>query len=340
MGLILVTGATGFLGHHLIPALADSGYQVRALVRPTSQTDFLSSHGVELAYGDVQDSDAVQTAIKGCDRVIHAAGRFRFWGDQHTFEQVNAFGTAHMLEAAKRNNVKSFIYISTVAVVGTPQPGRVIDETYPCRPEDSYQRSKYDAENLARMYHHGSGLPTVILRPGAFYGPWGHYAWNRLFFEDPLKGLRLQVHHGRRLTFPVFVPDVARAIIAALEKGRPGETYNVSGEPILHREANGIISKLADISDYRFNCPSPLMIWLAGVLTDVARRTGREPYYPINLAKYVFYDWNVSSEKARAELDFTPTPFEEGARQTVEWYREMGWIKSQIPKSKSQIPIR
>jgi len=84
----------------------------------------------------------------------------------------------------------------------------------------------------------GAQLHAVILRPGAFYGPWGRYAFNRLFFEDPLRGLLIQVHHGQRITFPAFVPDVARAIVAALKQGKNGQTYNIAGDPLSHQEVN------------------------------------------------------------------------------------------------------
>lgn len=326
--MIFVTGATGFLGHHLIPALTTAGYGIRALVRSTSDTEFLKTYGnVELVVGDVQDRDSILNAMEGCRYVIHAGGLFRFWGNQKWFEQINVQGTANVLECAIRNDVERVVHVSTVAVIGIPN-GHVIDETYRCEPADYYQRSKFDAENLVRLYHQASRLPVIILRPGAFYGPWGHYAWNRLFFEDPLKHkMRVQIHGGRRLTFPVFVPDVAQAILAALDRGQPGETYNVSGQPIKHKDANHIISNLAGISSFRLNCPAPLMMWLANYLTERAGRTGREPFYPVNLAKYVFYDWPISSDKAQAELCFTPTPFEDGARQTVEWYRKIGWVK-------------
>jgi dihydroflavonol-4-reductase len=203
----------------------------------------------------------------------------------------------------------------------------VIDEAYPCQPDDFYQRSKYDAENMVRMFAVSTKFPAIIVRPGAFYGPWGHYALNRLFFEDPMRGLRVQVYKGQRLTFPAFVPDVAQGIIAALERGRAGETYNISGESITHAEAGRIISKLAGMSAWRLDCPPGLMLWLARQMERLASETHREPFYPVALAKYVFYDWPVSSDKARNELGWTPTPFEEGARQTVEWYRAMGWGK-------------
>src|ERR1041385_4305226 len=102
-GLILVTGATGFLGHNLVSLLVNSGYPVRALVRPTSDVSYLRSWGVELVYGDVQDAASVNKAVNGCQYVVHAAALFRFWGDPKAFERTNVEGTAYVLEAARRH---------------------------------------------------------------------------------------------------------------------------------------------------------------------------------------------------------------------------------------------
>lgn len=321
---VLVTGATGFLGHHLIQQLVAANYAVRALVRETSDTRYLESLGVELVVGDIQNEPSVSSAIIGCRYLIHAAGLFRFWGDVRAFERTNAEGTAYVLQAALRSGVAKFIHISTVAVVGDPPPNSLIDEETPCKPADAYQRSKLVGENMVRMFYKTTRLPTVILRPGAFYGPYGRYAFNRLFFEDPLKGLLIKVHGGKRYTFPAYVPDVARAIVSALKLGQPGQTYNISGDSLTHNDVNRIVSGIAGILPIRFNAPSGLMLALARRQTQAAERTGREPYYPLNLANYVFNDWRVSSAKAQADLNFVPTSFELGARQTLEWYWENG----------------
>ncbi len=317
--MILVTGATGFLGRHLAPALVQAGHKVRALVRPSSQTGFLSDLGVELATGDILDRASVAQAVRGCQYVVHAAGLFRFWGEPRNFERTNAEGTAYLLEAAVRHEVQRVVHISSVVVVGRPEPGKLVDETHPCHPLDAYQRSKLDGENMVRMYVATTRAPVIVLRPGAFYGPWSRYAFNRLFFLDPLRGLRIKVASGRLHTFPVFVPDVAQAILAALACGRVGERYNVCGECLTHNQINAIISRQAGINPWRLNVPTGLMLAAARLMERLAARTGREPYYPLNLANYVFNDWQVSSAKAAAELGFAPTPFEEGARQTLTW---------------------
>ncbi|RLC65722.1 MAG: hypothetical protein DRI48_06400 [Chloroflexi bacterium] len=321
---VLVTGATGFLGHTLCPYLVQRGYRLRALVRPSSDWEFLPPLGIELAWGDIRDADAIQAATEGCRAVVHAAARFRFWGSREEFFTTNLGGTRNALQAAKRAAVERFVYISTVAVIGAPRTNVVIDETYPPAPQDSYQRSKLEAERLTLHYHREHGIPAIILRPGAFYGPGSRYAFNRLFFEDPLKGLPLQVHGGRHITFPVYIADVAQGVDLALKRGRPGEIYNVSGRSLSHREVNHIVDRLMGCHIRRFDAPAWAMLALARTWTWLSRYTGREPYYPLNLASYVFYDWEVSSEKAQRELGFVPTRFEEGARETLAWYRELG----------------
>ena len=169
--MILVTGATGFLGHHLIPQLRAAGYPVKALVRPSSDTRFLQELGVSLAYtDDISDPAAALAACQGCDQVIHAAGQFRFWGDSLSFWRTNVGGTNALLQAATAVSVQRFIHISTAVVVGkTPEQG-VLDETARCYPQEPYQRTKYEAEQLALTHHRENNLPVIVLRPGAFYG--------------------------------------------------------------------------------------------------------------------------------------------------------------------------
>ncbi len=325
--MLLLTGATGFLGHNLVPSLINAGHQVRALVRPHSDTAFLEKLGVELAYAeDITDHNAVLTAMKGCDRVIHAAGLFRFWGDTQTFWRTNVEGTTAVLNAALSEQVKQFIYISTIAVVGTTPTQGIIDETTPCKPQEPYQQSKLEAETRVLAYYN-EGLPAIVLRPGGFFGPWGRYAFNRLFFEEPLKGWRVKVAGGKHIVFPVFVPDVVQGIMKAMERGVPGEVYNICGRSLTHNELNDVVSDLAGIHRWRVSVPTAAMLALARAWTALSTVTNREPFYPINLAPYVFQDWRVSTDKAEKELGFVPTTFEEGARQTLQWYKEQGILK-------------
>jgi dihydroflavonol-4-reductase len=322
--MILVTGATGFLGRHLIAQLARGDRPVRALVRPQSDAAFLAAYPqVEpFTVSGITDAAGVRAACAGCDAVVHAAAYFRMWGRPGTFVRTNVLGTQTVLGAAQQAGVARVVHVSSIAVVGRPLPGRVVDERHPCDPQDDYQRTKLAAERLALEAAAGGALDVVVVRPGALYGPGGHYAFNRLFFRDPMRGLRIKVEGGRRLIFPAYAPDVAAGAVAALRRGRSGEVYNLSGLPLTHNEVNDIVSDVAGISRRRLNVPTGLVLAFARLLTALAGVTGREPFYPTNLASYVFQDWPVSSQKAERALGFTATPFAEGARATVRWYRQ------------------
>ncbi len=313
-----VTGGTGFLGRHLIPALCRAGHHVRVLARHPDAHLWLKRYpNVEIVQGDVLDAASLRTAMRGCAYVIHAAGLFRFWGEQALFDETNVGGTENLLKAVVDG--QRVLYISTVALIGTPSG--IVDELHPAQPTDNYQRSKYKAEQLALRYHAEHGVPLIVLRPGAFYGPFGTYAFNRLFFRDPMRGIIMQINGGSYITFPAYIGDVAQAIVRALTAGRPGEIYNVCGETLTHKAAFDIITREAQLWYPRLNIPDWLGEAFARLLTGVAYVTRQEPFYPITLRSYVYNDWRVSSEKAQRELGFVPTPFIEGARRTIAWYR-------------------
>jgi nucleoside-diphosphate-sugar epimerase len=273
--------------------------------------------------GDLLDASVVLRGVQGCRFVVHAGGIFRFWvpGDDNVFYDTNAHGTEHVLDAALRAQVERVIHISTVAVIGEPDSDKIVDETHPPRPADAYQHSKLQAEQLAMRYCTEHQLPVIILRPGAYYGPMGEYAFNRLFFRDPMRGIIMQVSGGRYIIFPAYIADVAQGVVKALERGQIGEIYNICGDWITHREAFDIISTEAGLHWPRLPIPGWLGIATARILEGISALTRREPFWPINLRSYVYNNWRVSSEKARRELGYLPTNFREGARQTIAWYR-------------------
>lgn len=321
---VLVTGGTGFLGRHLVPMLLREGYKVRLLTRRPSAYAWLGrctalNPRLSVASGDIQDAESVMRAADGCRFIIHAAGLFRFWGDESAFTATNVTGTENALKAAE--NAERMIHISTIALIGHPDPNCIVDETHPARPADAYQRSKWAAEVLVRQYHDEGRVNAVILRPGAYYGELGQYAFNRLFFRDPMRGIIMQVNRGRYITFPAYIRDVAQSVMLALERGRSGEVYNICGECLTHKEAFDIVCDEAKLWFPRLTVPGWLGVETARVLTALSSLTRQEPFYPITLKSYVYNYWRVSNEKARRELGFVPTDFREGARRTIAWYR-------------------
>ncbi|GAB4518632.1 MAG: NAD-dependent epimerase/dehydratase family protein [Anaerolineae bacterium] len=320
--MIFVTGGTGFLGRHLIPALCRAGYPVRVLTRQPHSHPWLDRYPqVEVVQGDLADLSTLEAALQGCRYVIHAGGLFRFWGDEEHFMLTNAQGTANMLHAATRAGIERFVHVSSIAVIGEPDPANVIDETYPPKPVDPYQKSKLEGEQAALRACHTQGLPVVVIRPGAFYGPLGEYAFNRLFFKDPMRGIIMQVDGGNYINFPAYIGDVANGLILALQKGHPGEIYHVCGDWISHKEAFNIVCEEANLHWPRLNIPGWLGIAASRFLEGLSLLTRREPFWPINMRSYVYNNWRVSSEKARRELGFVPVDFREGARKTIAWYR-------------------
>ncbi len=319
---ILVTGGTGFLGRHLIAALCRHGYSLRVLTRkPHAHAWLKEMPRVEVLQGDLQRPETIQGIVAGCEGVIHAAGLFSMWGGAGDFDTINVAGTELLVQEALAAKVERFVYVSTVAVIGKPVPNLIIDELHPPHPDDAYQASKLEAEKIV-LNAVQEGLPALILRPGAFYGPLGDYAFNRLFFTDPMRGIIMQMDSGKYVIFPAYIQDVADAITRSLEKGRIGEVYNVCGECLSHRDAFTIVKREANLWFPRLNIPRVIGLNFARFLTMISRITRIEPFYPVGLKSYVFNDWRVSSEKAKAELGFVSTPFEEGVRRTLQWYRD------------------
>lgn len=322
MYTIFVTGGTGFLGRHLVPRLCQAGYALKILTRTPQKHGWLSQYpNLEVIEGNIETGIGLD-AVEDCDYVIHAAGLFSMWRGAGNFEATNTIGTENLIKLATQYNVKRFIYVSTIAVIGNPQPNQLIDESHPPRPADPYQSSKLHAEQIVKQYHERYGTDTITLRAGAFYGPLGEYAFNRLFFTDPMRGLIVQPDGGNYLTFPVYIDDVAQGILKALSNGCSGETYNICGESLRHREVYDIICDEANLWYPRVYLPHSLGIAGARILTFLSAITRQEPFYPLGLKSYVFNDWSVSSEKAIRELGFEPTSFRTGAKRTIEWYRD------------------
>lgn len=320
--MIFVTGGTGFLGRHLIATLCRAGHPIKLLTRHPDEHPWLKRYpNATVVKGDLLDKALLQQEVAGCRYVIHAGGYFRLWGDEAKFMRTNAQGTENVMLAALEAEVERVIHISSVAVIGHPDPTNVIDETHPPQPADPYQRSKFEGEQIALQCQREHKLSVIVLRPGAFYGPLGDYAFNRLFFKDPMRGIIMQVNGGRYINFPVYITDVVQGIMKALEQGKSGEIYNISGDWISHRDAFDIICEEANLWYPRLTIPGWVGITTSRILEGIAKVTGREPFWPLNLKSYVYNNWRVSNEKAQIELGFVPTDFREGARRTIAWYR-------------------
>lgn len=175
---VLVTGASGFIGSHLVERLLEGGAKVRALVRYNSRREIghlkgLDSPNLEIMLGDVRDPGSADRAAQGCSAVYHLAALIAIpysYHAPHSFIDTNVKGTLHLLEAARRHKVGRFVHTSTSEVYGTAQYAPM-DEAHPLQPQSPYAASKVGADMLALSFHRSFGLPVVVLRPFNTFGP-------------------------------------------------------------------------------------------------------------------------------------------------------------------------
>ena len=298
-----VTGATGFLGLNLVRQLTDEGWAVTALHRPSSDLTYLERFPVTLAAGQIEDPASLGRAMPdGLDAVFHVAGDVSFWSAHRDRQlRANMIGTRSVAAAAWRKGAKRLIHTSTVAVYGLP-PGP-FDETAPHRGRESwvgYLRSKALAEEeIHRAIT--AGLDAVILNPANIVGPYDLANWARLFrlvAEDRLPGIP-----PGRAPF-CHVADVARAHLAAVDKGRTGENYILAGPVASYVDAFRVVGALLGHPVPRRPLPA-FALALAGRLADWGSRwTHREPDMTPEMAALLSATLLPRSDKAARELGY------------------------------------
>jgi nucleoside-diphosphate-sugar epimerase len=315
----LVTGATGFIGGHVVRQLVGAGHQVGALVRTPAKAADLAALGVSLHPGDIGDPAALARAMRGMDGVFHLAGWYKVGArDQRPAEVINVQGTRNVLEAMADAGVPKGVYTSTLAVF-SDTGGRLVDETYrhagPWLSE--YDRTKWAAHYEVAEPMMRRGLPLVIVQPGLTYGP-GDTSSVR---EALLMHLRRRLPVSPRGTAFCWahVEDTARGHLLAMEKGRPGESYIIAGPAHTFREAFEMAARITGLPAPRLH-PSPrAMRAMAAVMDLVGAVVPLPPAYAgesLRVAAGVTY--LGSSAKAERELGFSARPLEVGLRETLE----------------------
>jgi dihydroflavonol-4-reductase len=326
---VLVTGATGFIGGNLARELRGRGYQVRALVRPGSNTLTIESTGVETAPGDILDEESVNRAVAGCRAVFHCAAAYTFWARDHRATyRTNVDGTATVLEAARRAGVEKVVYTSSVATVGRA-PGGLATEDTPADPKGMvghYKKSKYQAEQVA-LAMAARGMPVVVVNPTAPIGPWDvrPTPTGRLVL-DFLRG-RMPVYVDTGMNV-VDVADVAVGHILALEKGRCGERYLLGHRNMTLKELLGMLQDLTGRPAPRWK--APLWLALAAGYVDQAIEGAvlrREPVIPLEGLKVSRHPMYVECGKAVRELGLPQSPVEEALEKAVRWFTEYGYVR-------------
>jgi nucleoside-diphosphate-sugar epimerase len=319
---VFVTGGTGFIGGEVVRQLRGRGDEVRCLVRSPEKGAKLSELGCELVAGDLGDEEAIRTAMDGCDAAVHAAAMYEVGipsSQRPAMWEANVAGTERVLKAALEAGLPRIVYVSTVGVFGNTHR-RVVDESYqhPGKEFTSYyEETKLEAHRIARRMIAEQGLPAIIVQPGGVYGP-GDTSSIGVLLDQFLAG-RMPL-----LPFPELgiclshVEDVAAGILLALEKGKIGETYVLSGPVTTIRDAIEVVAEVTGRRAPRRSLPVPLL----RALTPVGPLIGKVMGQPPNLRELISSADDVtfwaSHEKASRELGYSPRGMEEGLRETLE----------------------
>ncbi|MCX6035640.1 MAG: NAD-dependent epimerase/dehydratase family protein [Chloroflexi bacterium] len=323
-----VTGGTGFVGSAVIRKLLAAGYQVKALVRPGTNTRMLDGLSVERVIGDLSDTAALQQAMTGCEWVFHVAALYAYWGyTWDEFYQSNVEGTRRVLEAVARSGVRHVVHTSSIASLGIPRDGTPGTEETPVTLKDmlsDYKRSKYLAEEVVREFV-AQGLPVVTVNPAAPVGVGDHKPTQTgKMIVDFLNG-KIPAYVDTGLTM-VDVDDVANGHLLAMEKGKVGERYILGGENLSLKQVLDLLSEISGRPEVRVRIPRAVALGWAYVDTGLARLN--PIHIPAATPAAVHVSKNkeyFSSAKAILELGYSFIPARKALRKAVEWYRVNGY---------------
>ena len=328
--LCLITGATGFIGGHLVERLLREGHRVRCLTRPTSDTALLNRLDVELVEGDLTSPSSLARAAEDCRYVLHCGALVSDWATVPEIRGINAVWTKNLLQASITTSVERFIHFSTTDVYGYPG-APAVDETYvPMGFENWYAQTKREAEQEVRRASQTSGLPVVILRPATVYGPRSQEVVGEMAAAIK-RGHMLLVDGGRAIAGLTYVDNLTDAAVLVLQEDAAlGEAFNVTdGLPVTWRE---FLDHLADglgCRRVRWSLPFGLAYGLALLLEQsyrLVRKTARVTTSPLLSRQAVHVlgrDQDFSNQKAKALLGWVPrVDYPAGLESTLRWLRE------------------
>jgi dihydroflavonol-4-reductase len=326
----LLTGASGFIGGHVLQALLEAGARVRCLVRDSSPRRNLEGKSVDVAIGDLRDADSLRQAVAGCEAVYHCAADYRFYAaDPKELYDSNVEGTRNVMRAAASAGVSKVVYTSSVGALGLHQDGSPANESTPVALEDMvghYKRSKYLAERVADQWV-AKGLPVVIVNPSAPVGDGDlkPTATGKMILDFLNRKVPAYVDTGLNL---VDVRDVALGHILAAEKGQVGQKYILGNQDMTLTEIFQALSEITGLSAPRVQLPHWIPLTFAALETSVSRWVGREPSVPLEAVKLSRYRMFFDASKAVRDLGIPQTPVEKPLRRAVEWFHENGYVES------------
>ncbi|UCE67437.1 MAG: NAD-dependent epimerase/dehydratase family protein [Candidatus Zixiibacteriota bacterium] len=327
MKKVLVTGSNGFVGSHICGTLLESGYQVKALVRHTSNLINLKGLDIELVYGDLNDFDSLLKAVDGVAAVVNNGGLTKTI-DPDMFYKVNSNGTDNILRAVLKANpdLEKFVQVSSVAASGPSDSKMPLSEENPPRPITVYGKSKSEGER--RVLNYKEKIPIIILRPSAIYGPRDNEMLS--FFKAVKFGIKPTFGMGECYINFTFVKDFARAIVKSIESNvQSGEIYFVTEKRIYsYSEAGDIISEVMGKKAIDIHIPASLLRFAGWISEKIAENRKKAAIFTREKAMEISQKyWLVASDKIERDMGFVAsTSFREGVEKTVRWYKENSWL--------------
>jgi dihydroflavonol-4-reductase len=324
-----VTGSTGLIGSYVVRGLLADGHEVIALTRSRSNANGLPT-GVSVVEGDITEKESMRGAMEGADGVFHIAAWFYLGpgpDNEATAERINVDGTRNVLELVAELGIPKAVYTSTLGVYPLDGYERIDESVEPERPESAvYNRTKWKAHYEVAVPMAEEGLPLVIVEPGIVYGPGDKRSGSiRMVFRDYLQGDLPMIPRDHSVPWD-HVEDVARAHVLAMERGVPGETYIVSGEPRRAVDVFECASEITGVPVPRI-VPGTVFGGLAALVGAVERFvTAPGGLEAEGLRFFAGGGWPADNTKATEELGISHRPLEEGLREYLEW--EMGRLRS------------
>jgi UDP-glucose 4-epimerase len=326
---VLITGASGFVGFHLIEAALHKGLAVYAGIRPGSDVSHLKGYDVtfcELDYGN-EKVLTKQLAATGCSYIIHAAAATRA-GSQQAYDTINAEYAVNLANAAIAgfgHQLASFVFVSSLAALG-PSGNReasITEDVLPA-PVTAYGRSKHLAEQKLREL---PSLPLVVLRPTAVYGPRERDIF--IMFRSINRGIEAYIGRNEQQLSFIYVKDLAAVTIDALFAGLSNATFNISdGNSYDKYELANLSKEILQRKTLRLHLPYAMIKGIAFAMETLYGWRGKTPVLnQEKLHELTAINWQCSIEKARTQLGFYPQySLERGLRETLQWYHHNKWL--------------
>jgi nucleoside-diphosphate-sugar epimerase len=325
---VLVTGAGGFIGSHLVESLLEKGYEVVCLLKPGENVRWIKDLDVTLIYGDLARMETLYEPIKGISYVYHLAARMG-GGDKPSYiYKVNYEGSKNLIRVCIESGVKlkRFLFASSVAAVGPTGDSRVFDENDSPNPGTHYGKSKLLAENYLRET--GDQIPYTIVRLPLVYGP---RSLRGLYVIFKIVNSGFQLLLGKSQSNLGFVKDIVRGMILAAENPiAAGQTYFLGEDRHYDsRELFKHITAALGKKTLKIRAPYFLLYSLAFLIEKFADITGTHaPIHRNSLSAYLDSNWRFSVKKAKEEIHFKAEyPLAEGLKITANWYKAEGFLK-------------